>query len=85
LVAKLWSYLRPGGVLFCLLREPYLAKGAQSRWWFDSLKVLGAGIEMEAAFPHPALSNREIERLLPGGNVKTFLTRFARREILAIK
>ena len=85
LVAKLWSYIRPGGVLFCLLREPYLANGAETRWWFDSLMVLGSDVESKAPFPHPALTNREIERLVPGGNVKTFLTRFARREILAIK
>jgi len=85
LVAKLWSYIRPGGVLFCLLREPYLANGAETRWWFDSLMVLGSDVESKALFPHPALTNREIERLVPSGNVKTFLTRFARREILAIK
>jgi hypothetical protein len=85
LVAKLWSYLRPGGVLFCLLREPSLAHGAGTRWWFDSLMVLGSDVESKIRFPHPALTNREIERLVPNGNVKTFLTRFARREILAIK
>jgi hypothetical protein len=85
LVTKLWSYIRPGGVLFCLLREPYLANGAETRWWFDSLKVLGSDGENKAPFPHPALTNREIERLVPSGNVKTFLTRSARREILAIK
>jgi hypothetical protein len=85
LVAKLWIYLRPGGVLFCLLREPYLAHGAETRWWFESLMVLGSGVESKAAFPYPALTNREVERLVPGGNVKTFLTRFARREVLAIK
>ena len=85
LVAKLWSYIRPGGVLFCLLREPYLATGAGTRWWFDSLMVLGSDVESEVPFPYPALTNREIERLVPGGNVKTFLTRSARREILAIK
>ena len=85
LVAKLWSLIRPGGVLFCLLREPYLANGADTRWWFDSLNVLGSDAENKAPFPHPALTNREVERLVPGGNVKTFLTRSARREILAIK
>jgi hypothetical protein len=85
LVAKLWSYIRPGGVLFCLLREPGLAKGAGTRWWFNSLMVLGSDAESKVPFPHPALTNREIERLVPGGSVKTFLTRFARREILAIK
>jgi len=85
LVAKLWSYIRPGGVLFCLLREPYLSRGAGTRWWFDSLVVLGSDVEDKAPFPHPALSNREVERLVPGGDVKTFLTRSSRREVLAIK
>jgi hypothetical protein len=85
LMTKLWCYIRPGGVLFCLLREPYLANGADTRWWFDSLMVLGSDVESKAPFPHPALTNREIERLVPSRNVKTFLTRSARREILAIK
>jgi hypothetical protein len=31
------------------------------------------------------LTNREMERLLPSGSVKTFLTRSGRREILAVK
>jgi hypothetical protein len=47
--------------------------------------VLGSDVESDTPFPHPALTNREVERLVPGGNVKTFLTRSARREILAIK
>jgi hypothetical protein len=85
LVAKLWSYLHAGGVLFCLLREPYLATGAGTRWWLRSLTVLGSEVESKVPFPHPALTNREMERLIPSGNVKTFLTRFARREILAVK
>ena len=85
LVAKLWAYIRPGGVLFCLLREPGLANGAGTRWWFDSLMVLGSDVESKLPFPYPALTNREIERLVPSSNVKTFLTRSARREILAIK
>jgi hypothetical protein len=85
LMARLWSYLRPGGVLFCLLREPYLANGAETRWWLDSLMVLGSSIESKLPFPYPALTNREIERLAPSGSVKTFLTRFARRETLILK
>jgi hypothetical protein len=84
-VAKLWCYIRPEGVLFCLLREPYLASGAETDWWFDSLVALRSSVESKAPFPHPALTNREVERLVPSGNVKTFLTRSARREILAIK
>jgi len=85
LVVKLWSYLRTGGVLFCLLREPCLANGAGTRWWLESLLAVRSDVESKHPFPYPALTNREIERLVPSGNVKTFLTRSARREILAIK
>jgi len=85
LVARLWSYLRTGGVLFCLLREPFLANGAGTRWWLESLLSLRSDVESKLPFPYPALTNREIERLVPSGNVKTFLTRLSRREILAIK
>ncbi len=84
-MAKLWSYVRPGGILFCLLREPYLANGAETGCWFDSLEVLRFSVEGKAPFPHPVLTNREVERLVPSSNVKTFLTRSSRREILAIK
>ena len=85
LMARFWSHLRTGGVLFCLLREPCLANGAGTRWWFESLLSLRSDVESKVPFPHPALTNREIERLVPSGNVKTFLTRLSRREILAIK
>jgi hypothetical protein len=32
-----------------------------------------------------ALTNRKMERLFPGGNVKTFLTRSGRREVVGVK
>jgi hypothetical protein len=85
LMERLHSYLEPNGVLFGILREPYLAEGADTRWWFESLTVLGASPGRPRLFPYPALTNREVERLFPGGNVKTFLTRSGRREILGIK
>jgi len=85
LLTRFWSYLRTGGVLFCLLREPSLANGAGTRWWLDSLMTLRSDVESKLAFPYPVLTNRDIERLVPGGDVKTFLTRSARREVLAIK
>lgn len=85
LVRRLWGYLQPGGVLFCVLREPYLAKGAGTRWLLESLTVLGSGGENSDPFHYPAITNREIERLVPGGNVKTFLTRAGHREVLGIK
>jgi hypothetical protein len=78
------SCLQPGGVLFCLLREPYLPAGAEMMWWLDNLTVLAAGREGRKPFPYPALSNREMERLAPQASVKTFLTRSGRREVLVI-
>jgi hypothetical protein len=85
LLTRFWSYLRTGGVVFCLLREPNLPNGAGTRWWLDSLMTLRSDPESKLPFPYPVLTNREIEHLVPGGNVKTFLTRSARREIVAIK
>jgi len=85
LMDRLFSCLQPAGMLFCLLREPYLSAGAETPWWFESLTVLTAGREGDKPFPYPALSNREMERLAPSGNVKTFLTRSGRREVLALK
>ena len=84
-VERFHSFLLPGGVLFCFLREPSLAVGAEARWWFEDLTVLGSRDSKSLAYPYPAVTNREMERMFPGGNVKTFLTRSARREILAIK
>lgn len=71
--------------MFCLLREPSLPNGAGTRWWLDSLTTLRSDTESQLPFPYPVLTNREIEHLVPGGDVKTFLTRSARREIVAIK
>lgn len=84
-IEKLWSYLLPGGVFFCLLREPQLAEGAEMGWWLENLTALGSSAEGAVRFPHPAVTNREAEQLMPGGNVKTFLTRFGGREMIAIK
>lgn len=85
LVERLMSYLRPSGALFCLLREPYLAAGAETAWRLDSLTTLATDGEGSTPFPYPALTNREVERLVSPGSVKTFLTRSGRREVLAIK
>lgn len=85
LVDRLFSFLRPSGVLFCLLREPYLPAGAEMMWWLENLTTLATGHEGSRPFPYPALSNREMERLASSGSVKTFLTRTGRREVLAIK
>lgn len=84
-VERLSGYLHPGGVLFCLLREPYMPVGVNSTWWLEDLTVLGRGGSGKEAFPYPALSNRDVERLVPGMTVKTFLTRSGLREVLLIK
>jgi len=85
LILRFHSYLQPGGVLFSILREPSLAKGAETRWWLETLTVIGSSDISQKPFLYPALTNREMERLFPGGNVKTFLTRSGRREALGVK
>ncbi|MFZ0959434.1 MAG: hypothetical protein WAO35_00900 [Terriglobia bacterium] len=85
LVARFHSYLQPSGVLFSILREPHVGTGAHTRWWFESLTALGSSDTSQKPFLYPSLTNREMERLFPGGDVKTFLTRFGRREVLAVK
>jgi len=85
LVERFHSYLQPKGVLFSILREPHITTGAETQWWFKSLTILGSSDTSQKPFPYPALTNREMERLFPGGNVKTFLTRSGRREVLGVK
>lgn len=82
---KLFSLLQPLGVLFSILREPSLKSGVGRRWWLESQTQVHAEQDEKMAFPYPPVSNREIEKLVPGGNVKIFLTRSGRREILSIK
>jgi len=82
---RLYSYLQAGGILFCFLREPSLAAGADARWWFEGPTVLGSDDRKAKTYPYPAVTNREMERLFPGGNIKTFLTRSGRRECLGLK
>jgi len=84
-MARMLSYLEPGGILFCLLHEPHLPIGAGTTWWLESLTTLGSRCEDHRPFPHPPITNREMERLNPGGSVKTFLTRSGLREVLALK
>ncbi len=85
LLDRLLSYLQPHGALFCLLREPYLAAGAEMAWWLESPTTLAREAEGSTPFPYPALTNREMERLVPNGSIKIFLTRSGRREVLATK
>lgn len=85
LVNRLMSYLQPGGVLFCLLREPSLPQGSTTDWWLETLTMLGRGSEGKGAFPYPPITNRQMELLVPASSVKTFLTRAGIREILVLK
>ncbi len=84
-VERLCSCLRPGGALFCLMREPLLSAGAETAWWLEQLLVLGSSREGREPFPYPSVTNREVERLAPACVVKTFLTRSGRREVLVLK
>ena len=84
-VHRIYSYLEPSGVLFFLLREPCLAKGADTTWYLQTLTKLGAQVGGQKPFPYPPLSNREMERLIPTGMVKTVLTRSGLREVLAVR
>ena len=84
-VLRFHSLLEPGGVLFCLLREPRLATGADSDWQLENLTNLIRTREGPKQFPNPALTNRDLDRLIPTGSVKTFLTRSGWREVLVVK
>jgi hypothetical protein len=84
-VERLYSYLQPGGVLFCLLRQPYLPTGAETAFSLDGLNAFDGNPKAHEPFPYPVVTNREMERLLPTGSVKIFLTRSGRREVVALK
>jgi hypothetical protein len=84
-VEFLAALLEPKGALFCILREPYLREGVETLWRLDGLTALATEGDARRAFPYPAITNREMERLFASGSVKTFLTRTGRREILAVR
>ncbi|MGH9446929.1 MAG: hypothetical protein ACRD3O_14540, partial [Terriglobia bacterium] len=84
-VDRLFSLLQPLGVLFCVLHEPQHKTGVENRWWLESLTSPRSEADSKRPFPYPAVTNREIERLLPAASIKTFLTRSGRREILAMR
>ncbi len=85
LILELYLKLQPGGVLFCLLREPQLDTGMDAAWRLESLTTLRRDEPGAKSFPYPAVTNREVERLIPTGSIKTFLTRSGIREVLAVK
>jgi hypothetical protein len=84
-VERFHSFLQPNGVLFSILREPSVTAGSETRWWLETLTTLGSSADARKPFPYPPVTNREMERLFPGGNVKTYLTRSGRREIVGLK
>jgi hypothetical protein len=83
--AKWFSFLRPGGLLFCIVREPRLERGSDTTWWLENLTTLGPAREGSRPFAHPVVTNREVEKLAPGASVKTFLTRSGRREVVFLQ
>jgi len=59
--------------------------GADWVWWLDGLTRLHRDDGRGVPFSYAPITNREMERLIPGGRAKTFLTRSGLREVLAIK
>ncbi len=84
-ILRMFLYLQPHGVLFCILREPCLPKGADAVWWLESPTTLNRDNGHSAPFSYAAITNRQMERLIPFGRPKTFLTRSGLREVLAVK
>ncbi len=84
-MGRLCSYLRPGGALFCLLREPLLSAGSETDWWLETLVALASSGAGRKPFPYPAVTNRDVERIAVACATKTFLTKSGRREVLALK
>jgi len=84
-ILQTYTYLQPCGVLFCILREPSLTKGADWIWWLDGLTTLNRDDGRSVPFSYAAFTNREMERLVPSHGTKTFLTRSGLREVLAVK
>lgn len=84
-VDHLFALLAPLGVLFCILHEPQHKIGVETRWWLEGLAAPRSQADGQKPFPYPAITNREIERLMPAASIKTFLTRSGRREILAMR
>jgi len=84
-IQELMSLISPGGVLFFMLREPYLHSGADGQWWLEDLKVIVSTRVADRSFPNPVVTTREIEKVVPPGSLKVYLTRSGRREIIAQK
>jgi len=84
-VERLMSLISPGGVLFFMLREPSLQTGADAQWGIEGLKVIVSTRVSDRPYPNPVVTSREIEKAVPPGSLKVYLTRSGRREIIARK
>jgi hypothetical protein len=84
-IRRMYLYLEPDGVLFFILREPYLTTGSDTMWYLETLTKVAARNMGQTPFSYPPVSNREMERLIPAGIAKTVLTRSGVREVLAVK
>lgn len=84
-VDRLFSLLKPGGILFAIIRQPYLAEGSDTVCWLDGLNSIQTAPEGKKPFAYPVITNRVVENLFPAGSVKIFLTRVGRREVVALK
>jgi hypothetical protein len=81
----MFLYLDFGGVLFLILREPHLEKGADTMWYLETLTRVAGRPVSDKPFPYPPLSNREMQRLVPAGIAKTVMTRSGVREVLVVR
>ena len=84
-IERLMSLISPGGVLFFMLREPSLQTGADAQWGIEGLKVIVSTRVSDRPYPNPVVTSREIEKAVPPGSLKVYLTRSGRREIIARK
>jgi hypothetical protein len=84
-IRRMYLYLEPDGVLFFILREPYLRAGSDATFYLETLTKVAARNSGQRPFPYPPVSNREMERLIPAGIAKSVLTRSGLRVVLAVK
>jgi hypothetical protein len=85
MMAHLLAYLHSGGVLFLLLREPTRQAGSDAVWWLETAKSMGHEGDSRLPFLYSPVTNRQVEQLVGGASVKTFLTRTGLREVVVTK
>jgi hypothetical protein len=79
------AYLQAGGAFFCIVREPRVSAGVDLIWSLETLTAVKKSRDGTEPFPYAAITNREMEQLLPTRNVRIFLTRSGFRELLLLK